>query len=410
VGEVWLGSGQSNMAMTVERARDFEQEKAAANLPQIRVFTVAMSRADTAATDCKGEWKICSPETVGRFSATAFFFGRELHKQLHVPVGLIASSVGGTPIESWIDADAQRRAPELQTYLSERETRLAANDKAAEARYQKQLAAWQKEYDAAVAEKKPRPRKPEDPKDLAARKNNVGGLYNGMIAPLIPYTIRGAIWYQGEANSAENRPAYYQYQLSLLVETWRAAWGEGDFPFAWVQLPNFIRTGEGWPRVREAMLKTLRVPNTGMAITIDSGDPKDIHPANKQVVGERLAAWALAEVYGKKIASSGPLPAGSETRGGEIVVSFTHTDGGLTAHGGALKGFQLAGDDRVWHPAQARIDGNTVVVHSADVKQPVAVRYAWADNPDCNLYNGAGLPASPFRTDDWPAIDPQQGK
>jgi sialate O-acetylesterase len=186
------------------------------------------------------------------------------------------------------------------------------------------------------------------------------------------------------------------------VQDWRARWGEGDFPFAWAQLPNFTGAGRNWPLVREAMLKSLKVPNTGMAITMDIGEPGNIHPKNKQEVGKRLAMWALGTVYGQKTATSGPLPAGHEVRGGEVALSFTHTDGGLTAKGGDLKGFVIAGDDKKWLPAKARIEGDKVIVSSPDVKQPVAVRYAWDNNPECNLFNGAGLPASPFRTDDWP--------
>jgi sialate O-acetylesterase len=229
----------------------------------------------------------------------------------------------------------------------------------------------------------------------------VGGLFNGKIAPLIPYAIRGALWYQGEANSGPDKAPFYSAQLSLLVKDWRARWGY-DFPMAWVQLPNYRAAGRAWPELREQMLKTLSVPKTGMAIAIDIGDEKDIHPKNKQEVGRRLSLWALGEVYQKKVpATSGPLPAGHEVRGSEVVLSFKHTDGGIQAKGGELQGFTIAGADRAWKPAQARIDGAKVIVSSAEVQQPVAVRYAWQDWPVCNLYNGAGLPASPFRTDDW---------
>jgi len=235
---------------------------------------------------------------------------------------------------------------------------------------------------------------------LNERKGNVGGLFNGKIAPLIPYAIRGALWYQGEANSTPDKAPFYQAQLTLLVNDWRARWGY-DFPFAWVQLPNFGGAGRDWPAVREAMLKTLALKDTGMAITIDIGEEKDIHPKNKQDVGRRLAAWALGTVYGQKVATSGPLPAGHQVRGSEVLLSFKHTDGGLVAKGGELKGFVVAGEDKQWKSARARIEGDKVIVSSADVKQPVAARYAWENWPTCNLYNGAGLPASPFRTDDW---------
>jgi sialate O-acetylesterase len=209
------------------------------------------------------------------------------------------------------------------------------------------------------------------------------------------------IWYQGEANSTPEKAAFYQYQLPLLVRSWRELWGQGDFPAAWAQLPNFNGAGRNWPLVREAMLKSLATKHTGMAITIDIGETTDIHPRNKQDVGLRLAMWALGDVYGRKVATSGPLPTGHETHGKEIALRFSHTDGGLKAKGDKLQGFTIAGEDKQFHPAEARIEGEQVIVSSAAVAKPVAVRYAWENNPTCNLYNGAGLPASPFRTDDW---------
>lgn len=401
VGEVWLGSGQSNMAMTVNRAKDFEQEQAAAKFPELRMFTESSGAATTAQTEGKGEWIVCSPETVGRFSATAFFFGRELHRTLKVPVGLINSSVGGTPIESWIAPEAQQASPELKPFFEGQ--RRAAKDfdpVQAKAKFEQDQARWKEAVKQAKAEGKPTPKAPRDPVALNERKGNVGGLFNGKISPLIPYALRGAIWYQGEANSTPDKAPFYHAQLTLLVNDWRARWGQ-EFPFAWVQLPNFGGAGRDWPAVREAMLKTLALPQTGMAITIDVGEEKDIHPKNKQDVGRRLAAWALGTVYGQKVATSGPLPNGHQARGSEMVLSFKHTDGGLTAKGGELKGFVLAGADKQWKPAQARIAGDQVILSSAEVKQPVAARYAWENWPTCNLYNGAGLPASPFRTDDW---------
>lgn len=402
VGEVWLGSGQSNMAMTVNRALDFEKEKQGANLPQIRMFTVKSGASNAAQADCQGAWVVCSPETVAGFSATLYFCGREIHKALGVPVGLINSSVGGTPIESWISPEAQRDVPELKAFF---EARTAVEKRfdpeKAKALYEKQLAKWKADSEQARSEGKKPPVAPRDPTALRERKGNVGGLFNGKIAPLIPYAVRGVLWYQGEANSAPDKASYYQIQLPLLIKDWRARWGS-ELPFAWAQLPNFGGGGRDWPVVREAMLKTLSLPKTGMAITIDVGEEKDIHPKNKQEVGRRLALWALGSVYGKPGATSGPLPAGHEVRGKEVVLKFTHTNDGLVAKDGELRGFVVAGEDKQWKPAQARIEGATVVVSSPDVAQPRAVRYAWENFPSCNLYNGAGLPASPFRTDDWP--------
>ena len=402
VGEVWLGSGQSNMAMTVNRAKDYEKEQAAAKFPLIRQFKEESGANASAQTMGKGSWVLCAPETVGGFSAALYFFGRELHQTLNTPVGLINSSVGGTPIESWIAPEAQRASKELQPFIAavEKENAAATSEEAMK-KYERSLAAWEAAQKKARSEKQKAARKPVSPADTATRKGNLGGLYNGKISPLIPYAIRGGLWYQGEANSTPAKAPYYEHQLTLLVRDWRARWGY-DFPFAWVQLPNYLGAGRDWPPVREAMLKTLAQPKTGMAITIDVGEANDIHPKNKQAVGHRLAQWALGTVYDQKVpAISGPLPAGHTVRGKEIVLSFKHTNGGLVAKDGALNGFVIAGADRQWKPAQARIEGNMVVVSSAEVASPVAARYAWENFPTCNLFNGAGLPASPFRTDDW---------
>lgn len=403
VGEVWLGSGQSNMAMTVSKALQPDQEKAAAQLPLLRHFHESSRASSTPQELGSGSWAICAPETAGAFSATLYFFGREIHRELQVPVGLINSSVGGTPIESWIAPEAQQGVPELQAFVEASQKHWDSFDPAAaKAAYEKALAAWKIKAQQAKAAGKPAPRKPQEASTVRDRKGGLGGLFHGKISPLIPYALRGAVWYQGEANSHSGKSLLYRYQLPLLVSDWRSRWGE-EFPFAWVQLPNYERSGEGWPLVREAMLLSLRLPRTGMAITVDIGDPGNIHPQNKQEVGRRLALWALGEVYGKSVPSTcGPLPAGKEVRGKEIRLSFAHAEGGLQSGGEEMKGFVIAGEDRQWQPAQARIEGSQVMVSSELVPQPVAVRYAWSDNPDCNLRNGAGLPASPFRTDDWP--------
>ena len=347
IGEVWLGAGQSNMALPVESARDFPFERSRANLPSLRMFTVKAASAKTAQGDCRGEWKICSPETVGDFSATLYFFGREIQASLGTPVGLINSSVGGTRIESWISPEVQGATEDM-------------------------------------------------------RHDGVGGLFNGFIAPLTPCTLRGILWYQGESNAAPTDAPRYCEQLPQLIADWRAHWGEPELPFAWVQLPNLDNRHFDFVTIREAMRSALQIPNTGMAITIDAGDPDDIHPRDKQTVGSRLSRWALGDVYGFDISTSGPLFAGQTNFDDRIVLSFTHTDGGLVAPGGTLPGFWIAGTNRIWYYADAWIEGDNVVVASCAVPNPIAVRYAWQNNPPCSLYNGAGLPASPFRTDDWP--------
>ena len=402
VGEVWLCSGQSNMVMPVRNAHDGERETATADLPQLRVFTVESEAAAQPQRDCRGQWVVCSPQSAGRFAATAFFFGRELQRALGVPVGLVVSSLGSTPIESWIAEDVQRAAGPLQPYfpILEKLNRESVAP-GVMARHERALAQWQQAVEKARADNLPLPKQPVTPATRAAKKNDVGGLFNGKIAPLIPYAIRGAIWYQGENNSQLEKAPFYQHQLPLLIQDWRARWGY-EFPFAWVQLPGFNAPGRDWPMVREAMLKTLALPKTGMAVTIDVGEEDQIHPKNKQEVGRRLSLWALGTVYGHKVpATSGPLPAGQEIRGREIGLRFTHADGGLRAKGGKLQGFVIAGDDRQWKPAQARIEGGQVVVSSPDVPSPAAARYAWENFPHCNLTNGAGLPATPFRTDAW---------
>lgn len=410
VGEVWLGSGQSNMAMTVSRSKDFEVEQAAANLPNIRMFREGSGPATEPQEGGSGKWEVCSSETVGNFSATAFFFGRELHKTLKVPVGLINSSVGGTPIEAWTSMAAQKDLADLKPLFARWDNDTATYDpEKAKAQFEKQFAAWREVAKKARADGKQPPRGPLPPVNPRKNSHHPAVLFNGKIAPLVPYAIRGAIWYQGESNANSARQGAgaenYGLQLRTLIADWRGRWGQGDFPVAWVQLPLFHKAQSepveetGWTIVREQMLKTLKVPNTGMAITLDLGEANDIHPKDKQGVGKRLAMWALAKVYNQKsVVASGPLPDGYEIVGEEVVLSFRYA-AGLKANGEELKGFAIAGADQKWLVAKARIDGDQVIVSHPDIKQPKAVRYAWADNPEANLVNGAGLPASPFRTD-----------
>ena len=409
VGEVWFGAGQSNMAWGVGSAKNFEAEKAGANFPLIRHYGEASVTAAKPQAEGKGAWQVCTPENVRHFSAVLYFFGREIHTEVGVPVGLICAAANATHIENWLPAETQSSDPETKAGaqkgvapLTEEENyrRIEANLRAA---YPAKLAAWELAFKSGKARERDKPWTPEGTIGHLKRKGGPSGLYNGKVFNLAPFTLRGILWYQGESNTGQPGELYHK-QLSRLVTSWRALWND-ELPFAWVQLPNFT-AGEGWPRVREAMLQTLELPKTGMAVTIDIGDAKNIHPANKQEVGRRLAMWALGTVYGKDVpAISGPLFAGSSVSGNAITVSFKHTNGGLkTQDGGPLKGFQIAGADQQWKPASAKMDGATVVISSSDVLSPVAVRYAWLDNPDCNLSNGAGLPASPFRTDDWPVV------
>jgi len=409
VGEVWLCSGQSNMAMSVSRSANFPEEQAAAEYPQIRMFTVNRVTAETPQERCQGTWQVCTPDTIGNFSATAYFFGRKLHQQLKTPVGLINSSWGGTPVQAWTSLAAQQALPELQPILDGWDQQIKNYDaETAKARYEKQLAAWQGQAKQAKQSGKQPPQRPRVPVDPRESPHRPASLYNGMIEPLAPFALRGAIWYQGESNAGGPLANLYGLQLTTMIRNWRQRWGQGDFPFEWVQLPNFrapqqapVETS-GWVIVQEQMRKTLAVPNTGMAITIDVGEANDIHPKNKQDVGKRLALWALGTTYGKQLVYSGPLFTSMAAQDGKIAVRFEHAGEGLKAAGERLKGFAIAGEDRKFVFAEAAIAGpDTIVVSSSEVAQPVAVRYAWAANPDANLFNSAGLPASPFRTDEW---------
>lgn len=413
VGEVWICSGQSNMEFPVgKRERwktgvvDYEQEIAAADYPKIRMFTVKRNSQEQPESDCAGDWKVCSPDTVGDFSAVGYYFGKELHEKLNVPVGLINSSVGGTPAEAWTRREALEAESELLPILQQYD-KLVENYPKAMAEYKQKLDEWREAGGKAKEQGTEPPAKPTSPVKPGNRLSS-SGLYNGMIAPLIPYEIRGVIWYQGEANA----PRAYQYRtlFPVMIKNWRSDWGRCDFPFYFVQLANFQDKQQkpfesSWAELREAQLMTLSLANTGMAVTIDIGNPKDIHPRNKQDVGKRLALWALAGTYGKSLVYSGPVYKSMQAEGDKIILHFDHIGGGLVARGdGKLEGFAVAGEDRKFVCADARIDGDTVVVGSDEVSHLVAVRYGWADSPVCNLYNKEGLPASPFRTDDWPGV------
>jgi len=406
VGEVWVCSGQSNMQWTVQNSNNAEEEIAAAQYPKVRLFSVARKVADTPQADCEGSWVECSPETVPGFSAVGYFFGRALHQELKTPIGLIHTSWGGTPAEAWTTDAMMKSDPDFKPIL-DRYANAVANYPQAMVQFKERTAEWQKAREQAQAEGKPAPRRPYAPLG-PGHPHSPSGLYNAMIAPLIPYAIQGAIWYQGESNAA--RAYQYRKLFPAMIESWRKNWDQGQFPFLFVQLANFMQTKDepadsAWAELREAQTMTLELANTGMAVIIDIGEANDIHPKNKQDVGKRLALWALAETYGQDVVYSGPLYESMEIEDGKVVLHFDHVGGGLLAQGGApLKGFAIAGADKKFVWANAEIKGDTVVVSSEDVAAPVAVRYAWADNPVCNLYNQAGLPASPFRTDIWPGV------
>jgi sialate O-acetylesterase len=547
LGEVWVASGQSNMTYALSGATDAEKEIPNAIYPGIRFFTVPKKIGVTPQADTlAAAWEVCSPETAKNFSAVSYFFARDLHKSLGVPVGIILSAWPGTAGEEWTDPDSLRRehvlkpiverwdasAADVKSYAAhptefsiefdDFELLRAGNDpqgplslsnfddgaaqistggnwtydwqgapdsvfelvtpgrggggfaarvKGAldgastsriEASFKRDNSAsdlssfagmrfWVRgngtflfqtlqptiqdsdDYSTGMIQVTPEWRQAtiwfkdlkqagwgvHAPLTLNAlvgfaivNMTTVGdpprppsGLYEGMIAPLQPYRIRGVIWYQGEGNTW--RAYQYRTLLRALITGWRNGWKEGDFPFLIVQLPNHGESPELgdsiWAELREAQLLTAKtVPNTGLVVTIDVGDPHNLHPPRKAEIGQRLAVWALGTTYGEKIVYSGPIYDSMQIVGGEIKIHFLHNGAGLEARDGSLKGFSIAGSDRKFHWANARIEGESVVVSSPDVMSPVAVRYAWAGSPECNLYNKEGLPASPFRTDDWP--------
>lgn len=560
VGEVWLASGQSNMELPLTCAADAEREIAAAQWPNIRLFSVAKNAVVEPQADVAGEWQVCGPRTVDTFSAVAYFFGRDLHRALNVPVGLINSSWGGTLAEVWTSREALMASPGLRPMVESYERELPEFDKRmAEFKIRLETAVnlgypadpgnvgfdqgcadpatvvtdwptmdvpriWQRDglnFSGVIWFRKevdipaewagrdltlrlaPCDKHdityfnnvqvggigPENPNAWCTRRiytvpghlvkpgrnvmatriysyayaggfvgsrvdmrlalaedreganaiaidgdwqykvehnfgvvqpvnanqplgpgnpNSPYSLYRGMIEPLVPFGLRGAIWYQGESNA--DRAYEYRTLFQTLIRSWRKAWGGDPLWFLFVQLANYMATdcrpGEStWAELREAQTLALRLPRTGMATIIDIGDASDIHPSNKQDVGRRLAQWALSQTYGDTtVVQSGPLFESAQVEPGGIRLRFAYTDGGLVAKDGALKGFAVAGRNRKFVWGEAKIDGDTVIVSSPEVKHPVAVRYAWSDNPVCNLYNAAGLPASPFRTDRWPGL------
>jgi sialate O-acetylesterase len=397
IGEVWVCAGESNMEYKVNAARNGREEMAEADLPMVRVFMVKHATAEKPAADCEGGWVVCDPNTVKDFSAVGYFFARELNRGMHVPMGLIQSTWGPSPIEAWMPQETLEKDADLHGALDRYQTALAAYPDAMKA-YQARLADW----NTAKAAGQPAPRMPMAPLEPGGTREPAG-LYNGMISPLTRYAIRGVLWYQGESNTSE--PELYGKLFPAMIDAWRMAWGDGAFPFLYAQLSDFLarraEPGESrWAELREAQANTLSVPKTGMVVTADTGEEREMHPANKQDVGHRFALLAEKMVYGQEeVTASGPVFAGMEISGGKAVLTFTHTDGGLVATSGTLKGFAIAGADGSFVWAKAQLSGNKVIVQSPEVPAPAAVRYGWADFPDGNLFNGNGLPAGPFRTD-----------
>jgi sialate O-acetylesterase len=419
VGDVWICAGQSNMEFGMGSADNAGAAIAAATNQQIRLLNVKPPQAIAPAADIPSGWAVCSPQAVGGFSAVGYFFGATIQKETGVPIGLIGNAWGGTLIEPWTNPEGLSSVPELAPVRQDFENKVAE--------YEAQLAKavdpvgqWVEQARAAKAKGERIPAPPAVwPAHPASAHTVWTSIYNSRVAPLVPFGIKGAIWYQGESNGGEG-DSYYQ-KMRALIGGWRQVWGQGDFPFYYVQLANWQAAnevpagGDGWANVRMAQDKSLKIPHTGMAVTIDIGDAADIHPKNKEDVGNRLAFWALKQDYGQtNRVCSGPLYKGMKVEEDKIRVSFDYADSGLivgkkTGHGpavenadGKLQRFAIAGEDKKWFWADAVIEGSTVLVSCPAVPAPVAVRYAFSMNPaGCNLYNAEGLPCSPFRTDRW---------
>jgi sialate O-acetylesterase len=381
VGEVWICSGQSNMEWSVGNSLNAKEEIAAANYPMIHLFNVpGHITSDKPQEKGPGQWAVCSPQSIKGFSAVGYFFGRRLNQELNVPIGLVGSNWGGTRIEPWVSLDGFRSVPELEQLANEVEKLWTEGGK--------------------------------------VNGRTPSAIYNAMINPLAPYAMRGGIWYQGESNGSEG--ISYHHKKTALINGWRKLFNP-NLAFYWVQLADFRQAsedpagGDGWANLREAQRTSLNIDNTGMAVIHDIGNAKDIHPRNKQDVGSRLAQWALHQNYGRAdLVPAGPLYKSLKVEGNKIRLGFDHVGKGLMVgtkdglspttedKGGKLGRFAIAGEDKMWHWADAVIEGDHVLVSSKDVPRPVAVRYGYTMNPrGANLYNKDGIPASPFRTDNW---------
>lgn len=402
IGEVWVCSGQSNMQWPVSNSNDADLEIMTARYPQIRLISVPQVGVQEPQDDFNGEWKACSPETVKDFSAVGYYFGRRLHQALDVPIGLIDNAWGGSACEAWIRRDLLEEDDRFTALMDQwKKTEATYDHEAAVAKYREALARWKETG---------RGRQPRAPRNPLAGQHRPGNLYCGVLHPIIGYTIRGTIWYQGESNAG--RAYQYRDLFPMMISLWRDEWKQGDFPFYWVQLADYRAEADApgesdWAELREAQTMTLsRLPNTGEAVILNLGEASDIHPRNKQDVADRLARLALANDYGIEIAAGSPRYESADFSDGKAVLTFTNVGGGLDTFDVTTPvGFTIASADGPFVTATARItSSNTIEVSSPEIEQPAAVRYAWADNPVCNVQSREGLPLTPFRTDDRPGI------
>jgi sialate O-acetylesterase len=400
VGDVWFASGQSNMEMPLEGfpgsavVTNAAEEIRNANHPKIRLLSIHRKASDFPLRDFDAvSWTACTPETAAQFSAVAYFFGKQLAEHERVPIGLIDSTWGGTPGEAWISMRGLAADASLMPVFTE-----WASFAEEQSDLQRSIEAEKHEDEAARKAGQPPPIHNWHPNSNSWQP---AALFNAMVAPAVDFHIKGVIWYQGESNSLAARANLYEKVLPALIADWRANWHQGNFPFLFVQIANF-KSGpdETWPIIREAQRRTLSVANTAMAVSIDIGDPDNVHPSNKQDVGLRLALAARKLAYGEDLEYSGPLYREADEEGHSLRVWFDHTSGGLVANSGTLKGFEVAGEDRHFVSADARIEGDSVLVSCDGVSNPKFVRYGWSNAPTMNLNNGNGLPASPFTSED----------
>jgi sialate O-acetylesterase len=419
VGDVWLGSGQSNMDFRVAAGDRYwcgvmneQAEVAAANWPQIRMFKVGLKMTDAPEKDVQGQWMVTTPETVKDYSAVGYFLSRDLYEHLHVPIGFIDASFGASTVQAWISPEAMQQHADyaylLEAYAKAKADWVKDGPAKTEA-YEKAMPAWAEKAAKELSEGKYEPRGPSlgDP---GQNQHNPSVLFNGMIAPIVGYPIKGAVWYQGESNEDAKSAAIYRSMMETMIGDWRGRWGEGEFPFLYVQLANLGQLALTPPEhapiayVREQQRLNLSVPNTAMAVTIDIGDAGNVHPKNKQELCRRLALMARKLAYGETdVVSSGPMYDGFTVDGGKVMVRFKDAEGGLATKGGTPIGFAVAGTDKRWAWAEAKIENDTVVLTPPAGMVVVAVRYGYADNPPVNLFAKGenGLPAVPFKSDTW---------
>jgi sialate O-acetylesterase len=398
IGDVWFASGQSNMQMPLKGfggapVKDSAGEIARAAQPGIRLLHIPQKASDFPLRNSEASWTVCSPETAANFSAVGYFFGRDLADRLNVPIGLIDATWGGTVAEAWISLQAISADASLMPVFETRARMMQTQGDMAAI-----LAKEKREDLAALQASQPAPKHTWHPGPASWAPS---AIFNGVVAPQTAYAIKGVIWYQGESNSRLTFAPMYAKLLPALIGDWRAQWHQGNFPFLFVQISNFTSDAtEAWAPIREAQRRSLSVTNTAMVVTVDVGDPENVHPPDKQTVGARLALAARAVAYGENVEYSGPLFRQATSEGGTVRVWFDHTGGGLVAKGGVLQGFEIAGADGRFVSAAAQIDGKTVVVSDARVALPKHVRYGWANSPTVTLYNTDGLPASPFTSED----------